>query len=423
MIQIRKLRNNIPVIYEEIRGMKSISFGIFVKMGSALENKTNNGISHVIEHMLFKGTSKHNVKELADIMSDFGGGINAYTAKEVTSFYGRVLNEDAQSAFELMAEMLFDSEFGEKELSREKHVIIDEIDLYDDSAEDVCHELLQKKIWRDSPYGYIISGSRSNVRSFTRDMIVDCWKKNYVPDNMVISVAGGMEPEELIDCLEKCFGEVPCSGAENQYPAVEYRQSFLYRNKDTEQVHMNIAFDNVSSSHPDRFPMCIINAALGGNLNSRLFLRIREEMGLTYSIYSYSSSFNSGGLFHIYASMNPNQTAKVLEGIYDVVCDFVNNGMSDEELASVKKQLRTEMILSGESATARMNSNAKSYMVLGRVEDLDETIDMINRTTKKDIDKCLNEYLDINKCSLALIGDLNDNNIKALKKIWRNKQP
>ena len=150
MIKIQKLRNNIPVIYEDVPGMKSTSFGIFVKMGSALETKENNGISHVIEHMLFKGTSKHNVKELADIMSDYGGGINAYTAKEVTSFYGRVLNEDVESAFELMAEMLFDSVFGEKELSKEKHVIIDEIDLYDDSAEDVCHELLQKKIWKNT---------------------------------------------------------------------------------------------------------------------------------------------------------------------------------------------------------------------------------------------------------------------------------
>lgn len=421
MIKIQKLRNDIPVIYEDVPGMKSTSFGIFVKMGSALETKENSGISHVIEHMLFKGTSGHNVKELADIMSDYGGGINAYTAKEVTSFYGRVLNEDVESAFELMAEMLFDSVFGDKELAKEKHVIIDEIDLYDDSAEDVCHELLQKKVWKNSPYGYIISGSRSNVRSFTREKIVECWKTNYVPDNMVISVAGGIDEESLYECLERNFGSVERANRENEYPTPEYEQSFLYKNKDTEQVHMNIAFNNIPSSHPDRYPMCIINAALGGNLNSRLFLRIREEMGLTYSIYSYSSSFNGGGLFHIYASMNPNQSVRVLEGIYDVIKDFTEKGMSEEELATVKKQLRTEMILSGESATARMNSNAKSYMVLGRVEDLDETIDMICKTTKKDIDKCLKEYLDINKCSLALIGDLNDSSIKTLKKIWSNK--
>lgn len=421
MIKIQKLRNNIPVIYEDVPGMKSTSFGIFVKMGSALETKENNGISHVIEHMLFKGTSKHNVKELADIMSDYGGGINAYTAKEVTSFYGRVLNEDVESAFELMAEMLFDSVFGEKELSKEKHVIIDEIDLYDDSAEDVCHELLQKKIWKNSPYGYIISGSRSNVRSFSRDRIVECWKKNYVPDNMVISVAGGISEKSLYECLEKSFGSVECVDRRNEYPIPEYEQSFLYKSKDTEQVHMNIAFNNIPSSHPHRYPMCIINAALGGNLNSRLFLKIREEMGLTYSIYSYSSSFNGGGLFHIYASMNPSQASKVLEGVYEVIKEFMETGMNEEELATVKKQLRTEMILSGESATARMNSNAKSYMVLGRVEDLDETIDMINKTTKKDIDKCLKEYLDINKCSLALIGDLNVSSIKTIKNIWRNK--
>ena len=146
MVKTEKLRNDIQLIYEEVPGTKSVSFGIFVKMGSALENKENNGISHVIEHMIFKGTSKYSVKEMADIMSDFGGNINAYTSKENTVFYGRVLMEDFEKSIELMREMLFDSSFDEKELAKEKHVILDEIDLYDDSAEDLCHELLQKKV-------------------------------------------------------------------------------------------------------------------------------------------------------------------------------------------------------------------------------------------------------------------------------------
>lgn len=418
MIKIQKLRNDIPVIYEEVTEQKSTSFGIFVKMGSALEDKTTNGISHVIEHMLFKGTLKHNVKELADIMSDLGGTINAYTAKEVTSFYGRVLNEDLEQSLGLMAEMLFESVFAQKELSKEKNVIIDEIDLYDDSAEDLCHELLQKKIWKNSPYGYIISGSRTNVRSFSRQQIVDTWKKNYVPENMVISVAGGIEFNKVYDILDGCFGKVPKAGEENVYPEAEYEQCFLFKYKDTEQVHMNIAFDNVASSDMKRFPMSIINAALGGNLNARLFQKIREEMGLTYSIYSYSSSFNNSGLFHIYASMNPSQVQKVLAGIFDVVEEFRNNGMEQKELESIKKQLRTEIILSGESATAKMNSNAKSYMVLNRVEDMDETIKMMSKVTTLDINQCLAEFFDINKCSLSLVGDLTDNDIKALKKIW-----
>lgn len=420
MIKVQKLGNDIPIIYEEVRGMKSTSFGIFVKMGSALENKENNGISHVIEHMIFKGTDKHNVKELADIMSDLGGTINAYTAKEVTSFYGRVLNEDFEQSLMLMAEMMFESSFDEKELSKEKHVILDEIDLYDDTPEDLCHELLQKKIWKNSPYGYIISGSRSNVRSFTRQQLVDTWRENYVAENIVISVAGGIEFEEVYNILEKFFGKVPKRGYANMYPEAVYEPCFVFKYRDTEQVHMNIAFNNVVASDMKRFPMSIINAALGGNLNARLFLKIREEMGLTYSIYSYSSSFNNAGLFHIYASMNPAQTEKVLWGIKEVVREFQTTKMSESELETIKKQLKTEMILSGESCTAKMNSNSKTYMVLDRVEDMDETIEMMNNVTVKDINDCLDEFFDFDKCSLSLIGDLTDNDIKALKKIWRN---
>ncbi len=420
MIKVKKLGNDIPVIYEEVKGMKSTSFGIFVKMGSALENKETNGISHVIEHMIFKGTDKHNVKELANIMSDLGGTINAYTAKEVTSFYGRVLNEDFRQSLMLMAEMMFESSFEEKELSKEKHVILDEIDLYDDTPEDLCHELLQKKIWKNSPYGYIISGSRTNVRSFTRQQIVDTWRENYVAENIVISVAGGIEFEEVYNVLNEYFGKVSQRGYVNQYPYAVYEPCFVFKHRDTEQVHMNIAFNNVTSSDARRFPMSIINAALGGNLNARLFLKIREEMGLTYSIYSYSSSFNNAGLFHIYASMNPSQTIKVFEGIKAVVKDFQNTKMSVAELETIKKQLKTEMILSGESCTAKMNSNSKSYMVLNRVEDMDETIEMMNKVTVKDISDCLEKYFDFNSCSISLIGDLTDYDIKTLKKNWKN---
>lgn len=421
MIKIQKLRNDIPVICEEMPGMKSVSFGIFVKMGSALENKENNGISHVIEHMIFKGTGKHNVKELADIMSDLGGNINAFTAKEETSFYGRILSEDFDKTMELMAEMLFDSSFNDKDLAKEKHVIIDEIDLYDDSAEDLCHELLQKKIWKNSPYGYIISGNRSNVKRFTRDEIVKTWKENYIPENIIISVAGGIDSIEAMSCLEKFFGGIPKGGRENTYPMTSYEPAFLYKYKDTEQVHLNIAFDNVPAHSPVRFPMNIINAALGGNLNARLFQQIREEMGLTYSIYSYGSSFNTTGLFHIYASMNPSHTTKVLKGIYKVVSEFVSEGMSEKELETTKKQLKTEMILTSEAVTARMNSNAKSYHVLGRVEDIDDTIEQMNRVTVDDINQCLKKYLDINQCSIALVGDIPEEEVKALKKEWRTR--
>lgn len=421
MTEVRKLRNNIPVICEEMPEMKSVSFGIFVRMGSALEDKHNNGISHVIEHMIFKGTKNHNVRELADIMSDLGGNINAFTAKEETSFYGRVLTEDFQRAMDLMSEMLFESVFNPCDISKEKSVIIDEIDLYDDSAEDLCHELLQKKVWKNSPYGYIISGNRSNVKSFTRDELVNTWRDNYIPANMLISVAGGISADNVMRILNNTFGYIEDRGVANEYPKAVYERAFLYKYKDTEQVHLNIAFDNVPSSSAVRFPMNIINAALGGNLNARLFQRIREEMGLVYSIYSYGSTFNTAGLFHIYASMSPEHVVKVVRGIYKVISDFVSEGMDEKELEITKKQLKTEMILTGEAVTARMNSNAKSYNVLGKVENIDDTINQINKVTVEEINECLKKYLDVNNMSIALIGDVTDEDIRILKKEWRKR--
>lgn len=418
MVKIGKLRNEIPLIYEEVPGLKSVSFGVFVKMGSALENRDNNGISHVIEHMIFKGTSKYTVKEMADIMSDLGGNINAYTSKENTVFYGRVLNEDFENAISLMGQMLLDPSFDEKELAKEKHVILDEIDLYDDSAEDLCHELLQKKVWKNSPYGYIISGSRTNVKSFSRESIVDTWKNNYVPENMVISVAGGLDYYKVYDIVDRFFGIMDRNGAANEYSVPEYEPGFLCKYKDTEQVHLNIAFENAPASDESRFPMNIINAALGGNLNARLFQKIREEMGLTYSIYSYGSSFNKAGLFHIYASMNPSQVLKVMEGIFDVIKDLRNHGIDGEELERIKKQLKTEIILTGESVSAKMNSNAKSFLMLGRVEEIDEVIENNNRVTVKDIEQCLIKYLDVSRCSVCLIGDIDKEQEKLLKKEW-----
>lgn len=420
MVQIQRLGNDIPVIYEYIPGLRSSAFGIFIRAGSAYETKENNGISHVIEHMLFKGTLNHNAGELADIMTELGSNINAYTAKEVTSVYGRVLNEDFETAVQIVSEIIYNSAFDIKELKKEKRVILDEIDLYDDSPEDLCHELLQKEIWKDSPLGYIISGTKTNVRNMTRDMIYETWQDFYIPDNIVISVAGGIDGKLAVDILNRFYGGVPKKGIIKKLDKPSYNPCFLTKYKDTEQIHLNIAFNNVTASDRLRFPMSIINAALGGNLNARLFQKVREELGLTYSIYSYSSNLSMAGLFHIYAAMNPAQTAKVVKAIYQVIDDFVQNGMQDEEVQCLKREIRKELILSGESASEKMNSNAKSFMTLGRVETLDDTIGGIEAVTTDEINECISGYFNLADCSMSLVGNTKEADIPEIKRIRSN---
>ncbi len=422
MVQILKLSNEIPVIYEYMADRRSTAFGVFVKMGSAVETQEENGISHFIEHMLFKGTSTYSSKELADIMSDLGGDINAYTAKELTSYYGRVLNEDFDQAIKIMSSMLLDSSFEKDEIEKEKSVIIDEIELYEDSPEEMCHEILQKYIWPDSAYGYLISGSDKNVKSFDREQIVKAWKENYIGDHFVISITGGESSEQVLQVLEKYFGQIPIYNKELKYSQPIYRKCFFVESKQTEQLHMNIAFDNVSSVDEERFPMSILNACIGGNLNARLFQKIREELGLTYSIYSYSSMFQKAGLFHIYASMNPKQATKVVFGIIDIIEELRNTGISEEEIEIIKKQMKTELILAEESSTSRMDANAKSYMAFGKIEEMDETLDKLSRVTKEDVDQCIIKYLDFSKSSVALMGKISKKQSRELEKIWDNNE-
>ena len=418
MIQIKKLKNNITVIYESMDYLRAVSFGIYVKIGSAAENRDNNGISHVIEHMLFKGTQYKSAKDLADIMSDLGGNINAYTAKEHTSYYGSVLNEDFECAMELLGDMIVNPAFGRKELAREKHVILDEIDMYDDSAEDLCHELLQKKVWNDSPYGYIISGNRTNVRKFSREDVVKAWEESYVAENIVISIAGGIKEKQAFDILEKYFGNIRCGGIKTEFATPEYKRCFLAKYKDTEQMHINMAFDCVSSVSEERYAISIINAYLGGNLNSRLFQKVREELGLTYTIYSYISMFEKAGLFHIYATTGPAQADKCVDAIKDVVVNMVEDSINEKEIETIKRQMKTEIILSGESSGQRMSSNAKSYMNTMTIETMDETIENINKVSIEKIKSCLNKYFDLSQSSISLVGDIDSAHISKIKTKW-----
>ncbi len=418
--KIQRLSNNIPVIVEEMPYLRSVTLGVYIGSGSANENKENNGIAHAIEHMLFKGTNKHTASELADIMTEMGGGINAYTSKENTVFYGKVLTGEFEAAAALLAEMIKESLINAKELAKEKHVIIDEIDSYDDSAEDMCHELLQKMVWKDNPLGYIISGTKTNVKSFKREQLIKFLQDNYTADNMVISVAGQVEASAVTEVFEKYFSDIPKKGKKLVPKAPDFNKCFLVRYKDMEQVHLNIAFDNVTNGHEDRYAMFMINSLLGGNLNSSLFQKVREENGLTYSIYSYNSMCDLAGLFHIYASMNSNQAEKVLRLIYQVIEELYEKGIDEEELIRLKRQTKTELILGSETASSTVLNNARTFMTGGNVISLDEAVRGYENVTLDQLNRCIRTYLRLDKCSICMVGNTKEADINKMKKMWNS---
>jgi predicted Zn-dependent peptidase len=416
MININVLSNKITVITEVLPYLSSASFGVWVKVGSANENDSNNGIAHIIEHMMFKGTSNRDAKQIADEMAIIGGNMNAFTSKECTSYYATTLSEHLPITIDILSDMFINSLIDEKALKKEKGVIIEEIDMYDDSPEDLVHEMLQQRVWKDHPLGYLISGTKKIVKKVTREQILEFIDTYYVGENIIISVAGKFDEDEIRKLLEQKFGVIKStsSNATNAVGKPEYNRVICKRDKDIEQLHLNIAFDSVSYLSDERYVLSIFNNILGGSINSRLFQKIRENNGLTYSIYSYGSSYKETGLFHIYAAMNPSQTLTVLKQIFKIVNEIKKKGVTDKELSMTKEQIKTELILGNESAKNRMNSNGKSMVNRGRIIPMEEIIEEINKVSFQTVMDFSNRYFDIEKASISLVGNLKEIDLNAI---------
>ena len=408
MISIDKLSNGITVVMETMPYLKSAAFGVWVRVGSANEDESNNGIAHMIEHMMFKGTKSRTAKQIADEMARIGGNLNAFTSKECTSYYATTLSEHLPMAIRIIGDMLNNSLIDEKALKKEKGVILEEIDMYEDSPEDLVHDLLQQRIWKGHPLGYIISGKKTTVRKISRQQILDFMDTFYTGKNIIISIAGNFDPKEILSLVEEEFGKIkpesPKAGRPPDKP--DYRRVVCRKHKDIEQLHINIAFDCISYMSEERYALSILNSILGGSVNSRLFQKVREDAGLTYTIYSYGSSYRNTGLLHIYAAMNPNQKDTVIDMIHDEIEDLRKNGITPDELSMTKEQIKTELILGNEGAKNRMNANGKSMLNRGRLVSINELIDNINKVTIEDIHNFANKYLDISASSISLVGNL-----------------
>lgn len=406
MIKVKELTNGIPVVMEQMDYLSTVSFGVWVRVGSAFETVENNGMSHMLEHMFFKGTEKRSARQLADEMAVIGGNLNACTCKEYTSFYVTTLAEHMPQAAELIGDMLQHAKFDEEDFEREKRVVLEEIMMYADSPEDMVHEMLQKTVWQDHPLGYLISGEAEVVNAFDREALVSFYRKHYVAENMLISVAGKFDEAELLDICQSCFGDVRRGSNRVYLSTPEYHRSFYQDEKDIEQVHLNLGFPGTSVNSELKYALAVAGAVLGGSENSRLFQRIREEMGLTYSIFSYESPYLRTGLSHIDVVLNPLNLELVFDGILDVLQDYRKNGMTEDELVRTKAQLKAELMIGSESTRNRMESNGKAMMYRGEPVPLTETIRRISAVTGEDVIHSVREYYDPERMSISLVGSI-----------------
>ncbi len=415
MVIIKKLSNGIPVVFEEIPYLRSVSFGVYVKAGSAFETKENNGISHLLEHMYFKSTKNRTAKQIADEMAHIGGNLNAFTEKESTSFYVTALEEQLPAAIELIGDMLNNALFLPEELEKEKGVVLEEIDMYDDSPEDLVHEMLQKVAWKDDPLGFIISGEKEVVNAITREELVAFKEKTYTADRMVLSVAGKMDIEETMRLLEENFASFENSKEPLTLTKPKYEPVIFCRTKTIEQVHLNVAFESVSYQSDEKYTLYLMNVILGDGDNSRMFQKLREEAGLTYSIYSYESIYDEAGLFHIDAVLNPKKLKTALAHIEEVIRDFCENGVTEKELDQAKQLLKTDLIIGNESTKSKIYNNGKTYLMKGYLKSIDEVLDDIYKVTCEDVQAFAKKYLRWEKKSISLVGNITEEEIAFIR--------
>ncbi|HZG61042.1 MAG TPA: pitrilysin family protein [Anoxybacillus sp.] len=402
MIKKYTCQNGVRIVLEQIPTMRSVAIGVWIGTGSRNENEQNNGISHFLEHMFFKGTKTRSAREIAEAFDSIGGQVNAFTSKEYTCYYAKVLDEHAGFALEMLADMFFNSTFVEEELKKEKNVVLEEIKMYEDTPDDIVHDLLSKACYANHPLGYPILGTEQTLNTFTGDTLREYMAENYTPDKVVISVAGNVE-EGFIDEIEKYFGSFEAKQNSRQMAAPVFQPQKLARKKETEQAHLCIGFNGLPVGHKDIYSLIILNNILGGSMSSRLFQEVREQRGLAYSIFSYHSSYQDGGLLTIYGGTGSNQLDLLFETIQETVQKLKEDGITSKELQNSKEQMKGSLMLSLESTNSRMSRNGKNELLLGRHRSLDEVIECINNVTEDSVNNLAKQIFS-EDFALALIS-------------------
>jgi len=403
------LHNNLRVITEEVPHMKSISMGIWVRCGSRFEQPALNGICHFIEHMLFKGTERRSAFDIAREMDSVGGILNAFTSKELTAFYCKVLGEDMELAVDLLSDLFINSSFPEEEIDREKQVVCQEISQLEDAPEELVHEILGNRLWQGSPLGQPVLGTVATVLSIDRDSIITFKDAAYAPAETLVCAAGCVNHDRFLGLIEKHMGSLPQGPARNSYPKPSVEPSHQVIPRDLEQVHICVGLEGPSAVDNSRHAGHVLNTILGGGMSSRLFQEVREKRALAYSIYSYLSSVSDTGILAIYAGCDPGRLDELLT-IFKKETAELAESLTEEEIGAAKNQMRGNLILSMESSDSRMHRLAKSEFYFGRYITVDEIIDAFGRVTSEELAETARRLFAPGRYSLVAIGPVDDGN-------------
>ena len=399
------LNNGIRVILSKLEQYRSTSIGLWIKTGSIDETEENNGISHFIEHMLFKGTSKRSARDIAEAFDSIGGDLNAFTSKECTCFHAKVLDRHIDIAIEIIADMINDPLMDTEDIKLEKSVVLDEIMMAEDTPDDVSYDLISKVIYHDGTLSRPILGTKETLDSINQDIIKKHLDDYYTTDNLVISIAGSFDEETIINLLNQHF-TMPESSHKNHKEKNYFHSdsSFVYR--DIEQVHLEIGYEGMPYSSDEIFNLAALNNILGASVSSRLFQNIRESKGLTYSINSYLTQYEDNGLFSVYASMHVSNLKLVCDLIKIELDKLLKDGLEEKEFLRVKEQLKGNYILDLEGTDSYMNLIGKGHLFDIKIRVPDEVEAAINNIKKSEVEALMLKILS-SEPSIALVGRVN----------------
>lgn len=406
MIEIKYLKNGIPVLMEKVEDIKSFTMGVFIKTGAINESPKEYGISHFIEHMLFKGTTKYSAKELSEIIDDNGGSMNAYTSRDTTCYYVKMLSSKIDVALEVFHEMFQNSTFTQENLDKERNVIIEEIKMYQDIPEEVVHDENVKYILPNI-YGNSVLGTEESLKGIDREIFLNYFNGRYVPENMGISIAGNINIDELFQKLNETFGQMekkPLRTAPTENFFMNTGDNFITR--ESNQVHLCFNTPGLSVLHEKRYALSILSNVLGENMSSRLFQKIREERGLAYSVYCYATNYREGGVFTIYAGTSGESYKEVIELIKEELAEIKKNSLEPRELERAKNQIISMLTFALENSRGKMVRMWNSYLLYGKVITVEEINEIISKVTLEDIKSLAEEIFDENRYSVTVLGEL-----------------
>jgi len=402
--------SGLRIVTEEVPSVRSAAVGIWVNVGSRDEAPATAGASHFLEHLLFKGTTSRTALEISSSIESVGGEMNAFTSKEYTCFYARVIDTDLPMAIDVVSDLITSSIVTALDVDAERKVVLEEIAMRDDDPSDLVHDLFSDTYYGYTQIGRPILGTIDSIKGMSRNTVFNYYKKKYLPQDLVVAVAGNIKHKKVVAMVEQALSRdnfLDVLAAPVIRPNIPFKntkqQSVGLLYKKSEQAHMFYGMEGVARADDRRFAMGVLSAALGGGMSSRLFQEIREKRGLAYSVYAYAQQFAGSGVLGFYAGCNPTKAIEVVEIIRSVLSDVADNGMTHEEIERAKGAVRGSLVLSQEDTGSRMSRIGKNEIVYGQVMDFDDILKAISRVSAQDIREIASEFL-VKTPTLALVG-------------------